>query len=115
MDGPSAMVRLLLQGRKLYPSVYMSESERMPGIAEQVPGSPKRVPLLQDGEALGWAVGFHEAGRADAREPSPDNEHVDLLRLRTSTLRNECSSGSVRSGVSLDGMGLNPDGGGPPA
>ena len=94
-NGPIAAPRSEAEPERVHVRVGANAGE-----AEQVPGSPKRVPLLQDGEALGWAVGFHEAGRPDAREPSPDNEHVDLLRLRTSTLRNECSSGSVRSGVS---------------
>jgi hypothetical protein len=31
IEGPSAMPLGLLQGRKEYPSVNMSESERMPG------------------------------------------------------------------------------------
>src|SRR3954469_8434749 len=54
------------------------------GVAEQVPGSPKCLPRLQNSEALGRAVRLQVVRRPDAGEPSPDDQHVDVLRLLTS-------------------------------
>src|SRR3954453_10306906 len=112
MDGPSAMVRLLLQGRKLNPSVYMSESERMPGKRNrsQVPPSVCRSSRMAKLLVGRWA--FTKQAAPMPESPAPT--------MSTSTC---CGCGPPRCAMSaapdrseaasvLDGMGLNPDGGG---
>lgn len=53
-----------------------------PRVAEQVPGPPARIPRLEDREALRRALGSQVARRADAGEPGPDDEHVEMFHRR---------------------------------
>src|SRR3954451_15693664 len=72
MDGPSAMVRLLLQGRKLNPSVYMSESERTPGKRNrsQVPPSVCRSSRMAKLLVGRWAFTKQTAPMPESPAPT---------------------------------------------
>ena len=58
----------------------MSESERMPGIAEQVPRAADRVARLED-RVVRRGASLEVVGGADARQPGADDQDVDVLML----------------------------------
>ena len=76
---PSAMAWRSVHGLNRKPSVCMSESERMPGIAEQVPGAAHRGALLQDGVALGRAAILQMPGRAHAGDTGAHDDDVKVF------------------------------------
>ena len=49
------------------------------GIAEQVPRPSGGAAGLQDRVALSRVFGLQVVGRADARDPGADDEHIDVL------------------------------------
>ncbi len=57
----------------------MSESERTPGVAEQVPRPAHHVASLEDGEGAARALGLQAVRRTDAGEPCPDDHDVEVL------------------------------------
>ena len=67
------------QGRQRKPNVNMSESERMPGYRNrsQVPPLASRASSTA---TLRWGCSTQPAGRADAGQPGPHDQDVDVLR-----------------------------------
>ena len=59
----------------------MSESDRMPGIAEQVPGPADGVACLEDGVRGPGALGLEVVAGPDARQAGADDEDVEVGRL----------------------------------
>ncbi len=57
----------------------MSESDRTPGVAEQVPRPADGVAGLEDGVGRAGPPGLEVAGAADARQAGPQDQDVDVV------------------------------------
>ena len=53
-----------------------------PGIAEQIPGSARLLPLFEERECLVRAYFAQMYRHADTRNSGPDNQHIDIIRRR---------------------------------
>src|SRR5207248_10540418 len=49
------------------------------GEAEEIPRAPDRSPAFEDRERLGWTSLLKPVGRVDPRDPSPDDQDVNVF------------------------------------
>jgi hypothetical protein len=60
----------------------MSESERMPGIAKQIPRSADRIARFEDRVGFSGQAMLQMVGCADAGQASADDHDIEVLRLQ---------------------------------